>query len=128
VKTINYSEEDSIFQTDTGPVLLPDLSAQRLATSSRLIECFDMAFAAFNSRGWTEYIVNVPTDIGGGMSVNHYSKVRRIEPVANSLFEVLAESPQWHVEKDRTVRIDGAQLIPTISVRGPDGFNAVVHE
>jgi hypothetical protein len=128
VKTINYSELENVYQTDTGPILLPDLSTERLQRSQRLVECFDLAFAAFNCAQWAEFIVNVPTDIGGGVRVNHYSKTRRIEPVANSLVEVSAESPQWHVDKDRTLRVDGAKFVPTVNVRGTDGFSAAVHE
>lgn len=110
VKTINFSERDNVYQTDTGPVLLPDLSADRLARSNRLVECFDLAFAAFNSVGWAEFIVNVPTPVADGVSVNHYSKPRRIEPAENSLIEVLAESPQRHLGADRAIRVDGAEL------------------
>lgn len=91
VKTINYSEEDDVFQTDTGPVLLPDLSVDRLKRSERLIECFDLAYAAFNSAGWAEFIVNVPTVIADGIRVNHYSLPRRIEPTRNSLIELTEE-------------------------------------
>jgi hypothetical protein len=110
VKTINYSERENVYQTDTGPVLLPDLSLDRLARSNRLVECFDLAYAAFNSSGWAEFIVNLPTPVGAGISVNHYSKPRRIEPVENALFEVLSDSSQRHVGSDRAIRVDGAEL------------------
>jgi hypothetical protein len=113
VKTINYSERENVFQTDTGPVLLPDLSLDRLARSNRLVECFDLAYAAFNSAGWAEFIVNVPTPVGAEVSVNHYSKPRRIEPVENVLIEVQTDSPQRQVGSERAMRVDGAEL------RGP---------
>jgi hypothetical protein len=111
-KTLNYSEVDDVYQTDTGPILLPDLSPERLSRVRRLVECFDLAYAAFNSIGWAEFIINVPTPVGGGLSVNHYSKTRRIEPVTNSLIEVIGESSlaDRHVGADRGSRVDGAEL------------------
>jgi hypothetical protein len=111
VKTINYSEEDAVFQTDTGPVLLPDLTENRLSKCQRLIDCFDLAFAAFNSKGWTEFIVNTATPVGEGISVNHYSQPHRIEPVENSLVEVLPELSPLRVETDRAIRVDGAEAL-----------------
>jgi hypothetical protein len=90
VKTINYSERDKLFQTDTGPLLLADLSPERLRRGARLVECFDLAYSAFNSPDWTEFVVNVPTPVGQGIRVDHYSLARRIEPVTNELVEVLA--------------------------------------
>lgn len=92
IKTINYSEREGVFQTDTGPILLPDLSPERLARCERLIECFDLAYSAFNSTGWAEFIINVPTPVTDDISVNHYSRPRRIEPVQNMLIEVLDET------------------------------------
>jgi hypothetical protein len=115
-KTLNYSERDGVYQTDTGPILLPDLSPERLRRGGRLVECFDLAYAAFNSTGWAEFIINVPTPVGAGLSVNHYSKTRRIEPVTNSLFEVTDELPlaDRHVGADRGSRVDGAETIGTV--------------
>jgi hypothetical protein len=92
VKTINYCEVDRVYQTDTGPILLPDLSPQRLERCERFVECFDLAYSAFNSAGWAEFIVNVPTPVGEGISVNHYSRPRRIEPVRNSLIQLVDQS------------------------------------
>lgn len=92
VKTINYSEREHVYQTDTGPLLLPDLSPFRLRSIERQVECFDLAYAAFNSAGWTEFIIKVPTETGEGMTADHYSLVRRIEPTHNSLVEVLDDA------------------------------------
>ncbi|MEX0642762.1 MAG: hypothetical protein WD468_08685 [Pirellulales bacterium] len=112
VKTINYSDVDGVYQTDTGPILLPDLSAERLARGTRLIECFDLAYAAFNTVEWVELIINTPTPIGAGLSVNHYSKTRRIEKARNSLFELTDELPSStrHVGAERGSRVDGAEV------------------
>lgn len=112
VKTINYSEREHVFQTDTGPVLLPDLSQARLDRCNRLVECFDLAYSAFNSPDWAEFIVNVPTFVADGVTVNHYSRPRRIEPAVNSLIEVLDEVriPGYGIVGDRIIRTDGAEV------------------
>lgn len=122
VKTINYSEVDKVYQTDTGPVLLPDLSADRLARGPRLIDCFDLAYSAFNSASWTEFIVNVPTPISDGARVNHYSKSRRIEPVQNVLVEVLEDAPANRLTNsngNRAIRTDGVES--THALKRPTG-------
>ncbi len=112
VKTINYSEREHVFQTDTGPILLPDLTSNRLDCISRLIECFDLAYSAFNSRDWAEFIVNAPTPVGDGITVNHYSRTRRIEPAQNVLIELLEEArgKEHDIVVDRKIRTDGAEL------------------
>ena len=118
VKTINYSKEDRIYQTDTGPILLPDLSPERLQRGARLVDCFDLAYSAFNSTGWVEFIVNVPTPVAEGVSVSHYSRPRRIERVRNSLIEVLEESavPQRNASVgERMLRADDAEIPQTIN-------------
>ena len=86
VKTINYSERENVFQTDTGPILLPDFS--RLKAGQPQIEALELAFSAFNAPTWVEFIVNAPTPVAPGVNVNHYSKPRRIENVKNSIIEV----------------------------------------
>jgi hypothetical protein len=89
VKTINYSERESVFQTDTGPILLPDLSPERIQKEEALIGCFDLAYSAFNATDWAEFIVNAPTELSPEISVNHYSQPRRIEGTRNAIIEVL---------------------------------------
>lgn len=88
VKTINYSERENVFQTDTGPIILPDLSPARLRQERALVGCFDLAYSALNAAHWAEFIVNVPTPLSRQISVNHYSHVRRIENTNNALLEV----------------------------------------
>ena len=70
VKTINASERDNIYQTDTGPVLFPDLSVE----PDSLIEGMDLAFCAFNCPAWAEFLLRVPTPIADDISVLHYSR------------------------------------------------------
>jgi len=89
VKTINYSERDGVYQTDTGPILLPDLSPERLAHEEKLIGCLDLAYSALNASSWAEFVVNVPTQLAPDISVNHYARPRRIEGMVNQIIEVL---------------------------------------
>ena len=88
IKTINVNERDKIFQTDTGPIILPDLSPSRIKRAGRFVEVFDLAYAAFNSFDWVEFIINVPTPVSKGVTVNHYSRTRRIEGTKNSIMEI----------------------------------------
>lgn len=89
VKTINYSEREGVYQTDTGPVLLPDLSPERLAREEKLIGCLDLAYSALNASSWAEFLVNVPTQLTPEVSVNHYAQPRRIEGMLNQIIQVL---------------------------------------
>ena len=75
IKTINASERDFIYQTDTGPVIMPDFSRQ----PDDLIVGFELAFVAFNCPDWAEFIVRVPTAVGEGIDVYHYSKSMRFD-------------------------------------------------
>lgn len=75
VKTINANERDKIYQTDTGPVLLPDLSLN----PEDLLEGLELAFSAFNAPHWTEFIVRVATPITDDISVYHYAQPVRFE-------------------------------------------------
>jgi hypothetical protein len=82
IKTINANERDNIYQTDTGPILLPDLSK----TPDQLITGFELAFSAFNCPNWIELIVRTKTALENGISVFHYSQSLRFES-QNSVFE-----------------------------------------
>lgn len=88
IKTMNANERDVIYQTDTGPVLFPDLSRDR----DSLIEGIELAFAAFNCSGWIELILRTPTDVGAGVQVHHYDRSLRLEGVKNQVLRVVAES------------------------------------
>ncbi len=85
VKTINVNPKYHYFQTDTGPVLLPDLSPKRLKAAKRQIEILDFAYEAYNSPDWAEFVINVPTKVGPDLEVDHYSKFRRIDGMKNSI-------------------------------------------
>jgi hypothetical protein len=75
VKTINVNERDSIYQTDTGPLLFPDFSR----TPEDFISGFELAFAAFNCPEWAEFIVRAKTPVAAGVDVYHYSKPVRLD-------------------------------------------------
>lgn len=77
VKTMNANERDQIYQTDTGPVLLPDLSRE----PNDLIEGLELAYAAFNCPSWIEFIIRQPTEIQPDIKVQHYSRTARFDAV-----------------------------------------------
>lgn len=81
--TLNVSEQHQYYQTDTGPVIFPELTKN----TKRVAETFRLAFSAFNSPDWTEFIVQKPTPIGKGLSVNHYSEGVQVD-CKNSIFAV----------------------------------------
>ncbi|MFO1020235.1 MAG: hypothetical protein U0903_06015 [Planctomycetales bacterium] len=82
VKTINVNERDLIYQTDTGPHLFPDLSRE----PADLLAGFELAFSAFNTTDWIEFIIRTPTEIAPGIQVQHYSRTLRLEGVRNRLY------------------------------------------
>ena len=69
IKTINVNEREWFYQTDTGPVLFPELKAE----SRSWIDSFRLAYVAFNRADWAEFILQVPTPLSEDISVNHYS-------------------------------------------------------
>jgi len=75
VKTINANERDMIYQPDTGPILYPDLSRD----PDDLIGGMELAFIAFNTSTWAEFILRVPTPIADGIRVHHYTQSIRID-------------------------------------------------
>lgn len=70
VKTMNANERDVVYQTDTGPIVFPDLTADPDTMLSRL----ELTFAAFNCPEWVEFLVRTPTPVSEQISVQHYSK------------------------------------------------------
>ncbi len=62
IKTINWQRETGDWQVDTGPVLLPDLTAPPEQWSLRL----RLAYVAFNAPDWAEFVIEEPTPVGGG--------------------------------------------------------------
>jgi hypothetical protein len=83
VKTMNANERDWIYQTDTGPILFPDLTRE----PRDLMAGMELAFAAFNCPEWTGFIVRTPTPVADGIEVQHYSKTIRLV-CRNQVFEL----------------------------------------
>jgi hypothetical protein len=75
IKTMNANERDKIYQPDTGPVILPDLSRK----SEDMISGLELAFVAFNTPNWAEFLVRVATPIAEGISVFHYARSVRCD-------------------------------------------------
>ena len=76
VKVVNASEREMFYQVDTGPVLIPDVAS---FDGVHEISMLRQAFMAHNTLNCTEMLMNVPTTIGGGLSVNHYSRVVKLQ-------------------------------------------------
>ena len=75
VKTMNVNERDMVYQTDTGPVLLPDF----FVVPDSLIAGFELAYAAFNCPDWVELVIRVATNIADDIDVYHYSRLERFD-------------------------------------------------
>jgi len=88
VKTINLCERDQLHQTDTGPIILPNLSSERLEQAEREIEVFDLAFSAWHAPDWAEFLIQKPLALSEEISINHYAETRHISSTQNSLFTV----------------------------------------
>ena len=85
VKTINLAERDQLHQTDTGPIILPDLSAQRLGQADLEIDVFDLAYSAWSAPDWAEFVIRSPLKLTEEISVNHFTETRHISPTRNML-------------------------------------------
>ena len=72
IKTMNVLPNGQGWQVDTGPVLLPDLTAP----PEKWSESLRLAFIAYNTDGWADFVVEAPTEIGGGAAqTHHYSEI-----------------------------------------------------
>lgn len=85
IKTMNASERDNIYQTDTGPILFPDFSQP----FTQVIETFQLAYVAYNSPDWAEFILRAPTPLTDAISVNHYSQTVHLA-TQNSIIRLLS--------------------------------------
>jgi len=83
VKTINANERDWIYQTDTGPVLFPDLTGE----PDSLLTNLELAYSAFNSPDWIEFIVRASTPVSRDVNVYHYSHPARCD-AKNQIFRI----------------------------------------
>ncbi len=81
VRTMNYRPENSSFQVDTGPILVPDF-----ASSSKIpcgIDELEMAYVAFNHRNYqqsAEFLLRRPTAVPDtDVKVLHFSERQECE-------------------------------------------------
>ena len=84
IKTMNANERDTIYQTDTGPILLPDFTRD----ADAMLPGFELAFAAFNCPNWIELLVRCETPASDDVNVYHYSQPVRFD-AENRVIRVL---------------------------------------
>lgn len=83
IKTINANERDGVFQPDTGPIAFPDLALE----PDELIRGFELAFVAYNTADWAEFLLRCPVTIADGVAVYHYARSVAL-PARNQLVAV----------------------------------------
>ncbi len=85
IKTMNTHTEKNLFQVDTGPLLLPDLSAR----PERWADALSLAYVAFNVPDFADFVIEVETPISGSggavAQVHHYSELITLD-AENQLF------------------------------------------
>ena len=92
VKTINFERDRKDWQVDTGPVILPDLSA----APERWPHEFKLAHIAFRGPYWADFLVEQPTpvqpDLKDGPRTYHYSGRARTGPRGMSCWPLTEDS------------------------------------
>lgn len=90
-KTVNLNFPSSVYQMDTGPVALPDLSKKY----SVPLDSLELAFVAFNKPDFADFIVEAPIAIVEGgtevATVYHYSKTRTFS-TSNKIFAIASNA------------------------------------
>lgn len=84
-KTININRAKKLYQTDTGPVVLPDLTKKY----EEWMDSLRLAYIAFNAPDFADFVVEVPTPVMESgkqvASVYHFSEVMSFT-ATNKLF------------------------------------------
>ncbi|NOZ24135.1 MAG: hypothetical protein GXP25_23915 [Planctomycetes bacterium] len=79
VKTMNVNDIENLYQTDTGPILLPDFGME----TNRMIERFQLAFVAYNRSDEAYFIIQEPAPASPGKpdgpQVCDYSRIVRLK-------------------------------------------------
>ena len=88
-ETINGNERDVVYQTDTGPILWPDLARD----PDDLLPGLELAFTAANAPDWAQIIVRRRTSIADGIEVYHYADSIRVEGIANEFYRLPDTAP-----------------------------------
>jgi hypothetical protein len=89
VKTINANERDIVYQTDTGPILFPDLERE----PADLLAGLELAFTAANAPDWAQLIVRTRTPVAPGVDVHHYSRSIRLDGIVNEFYRLSDDAP-----------------------------------
>ena len=84
VRTINANERDIVYQTDTGPILWPDLDRD----PAELLAGLGLAFTAANAPHWAQIIVRRRTEIAAGIEVCRYVDSIRVEGIRNEFYRL----------------------------------------
>jgi hypothetical protein len=82
VKTMNANERDWVYQTDTGPILFPDLTRD----PADLLPGMELAFVATNNPTWADFVVRRRTTIADGVEVYHYAAPVRVDDITAEIF------------------------------------------
>lgn len=75
IKTFNIGDREKFYQSDTGPLLYPDQPSRHDPT----IDSFRLSFIAANAPDWADLLINVPTTLSDGITVDHYAQAKRID-------------------------------------------------
>jgi hypothetical protein len=88
IKTMNINDSRNLYQVDTGPVLLPDLTERY----ERFVDSIRLAFVAFNASHFADFVIEQPTSIIKGSKevcqVYHYSEIVSLT-AQNSLYAII---------------------------------------
>ena len=71
IKTMNANDIVPMYQVDTGPVAYPDWDSDAEVLAGR----FRLAFVAFNTPHFADFVVLTPTQLTPGVLTPHYSEV-----------------------------------------------------
>jgi hypothetical protein len=99
-RTINANERDIVYQTDTGPILWPDLERE----PADLLPGLQLAFTAANAPDWAQIIVRERTPIAEGVDVYHYARSIRVEGIANEFYRIADSAPTTRRRVDLLAR------------------------
>lgn len=82
VKTMNIDMNRTLWQVDTGPIALPQLTRETTPQNA-----LQLAFAAFNGPDQAEFVIEAPRKLDSGESVYHYADHKTIA-AHNRLFVI----------------------------------------
>jgi len=103
VKTMNANERDWVYQTDTGPVLYPDLTLE----PGDLLAGIELAYVAVNAPDWGDVILRKPTPVSDGVEVYHYSVPLRLDGIENEFYRVPVTGEPQHRQVELPVAAGG---------------------